>query len=166
MTLWDSTAGLVDFIALASVCGAVLLFGSRYGKALAGLVLAAFFIERFSMSAFFLANYLAPFVLMSIPVFLLRDGMLEAFTGALIGAIAIWAWSKPPLRVGILNTCLGMGLTFVFYEQPFPLVADVLFRGREISPLQNGFLYGGVGYIFIAWLVNTMLAKAGKANDA
>ncbi len=107
-------------------------------------------------------NYIVPFLLMSVPVFAFRDGMAEAAVGGILGAMSMWLWVRPKLWDGLARVGVGLSLVMVFYEKQFPYVSGLLFDGAPLSYLQNGFLYGGLGWFVLGYLVDILRKKAEK----
>lgn len=107
-------------------------------------------------------HYLMPFILMAVPVVLLRDGLIEAAVGGALGAASMWLWVRPTLIDGLSRVAVGISLTFVFFDKPFPWIPDLIFSGQELSHLQNGFLYGGMGWLVVGTIIDFLRKKTEK----
>lgn len=109
-----------------------------------------------------LINYLCPFLVVAVPILGFGETLPEATVGALIGATAIWIWSRPRLVDGAASASVGLLMTLVFHEKQFPLVSQILFGGEPLTVLQNGFLWGGVGYMALGAAINAVRKRLEK----
>ena len=111
-------------------------------------------------AAIHILNYLIPFAVMAVPVLGLKDGMAESVIGGILGALSMWLWVRPKIWDGIARVGVGLALVVVFYEKQFPYIAGLLFDGLPLTNLQNGFLYGGLGWFALGYMVDVIRKKA------